>query len=421
MLPSASSRLEGAHAVQARVLICEDDGLAALRLERSLAALGYQVIGSARNGREGVELAQRVRPDLVLMDVDLPELSGIGAATEIRRTTQAVVVMLTGHSDERTIREALAAGVSGYLVKPVTNAQLRSSIEVALSARPRVSGPDGRTRGELSAAALAAAAVQEAQSVIDSLRVELLEQRELARRLAESFLRSPPELVGYSISTAYQPAHPWERVGGDFFDFFEPEPGKLGVVLGDVCGHGVEAAAGTAVTRNTLRAYALEEPDPGEAITRLNRALCSYTAEEPILVTLFYAVLDLESGHVAYANAGHPPGFLVAERGKLSELTPTGGMLGVEAAWEWRSAGATLDGTGALILFTDGITEARRGELLFGEERAARCVAHEAKRRDPDFAGALCEEVSAFSSSNLRDDVAVVALRRITETAFRPA
>jgi sigma-B regulation protein RsbU (phosphoserine phosphatase) len=165
----------------------------------------------------------------------------------------------------------------------------------------------------------------------------------------------------------------------------------------------------------------VEEPDPGAAITRLNRALCSFMAEAPILVTLFYAVLDLKTGQVAYANAGHPPGFVVDSDGRLAELTSTGGMLGVEPTWEWRSVEARLDLETALILFTDGITEARRGETFFGEDGAARCVLQEANRREPDFAGALCEEVTAFSGSNLRDDVAVVALRRLPGSGLQHA
>lgn len=115
-----------------RILICEDEGLSVYRLRSVLTRLGYHVVGTARNGREAVESASRLHPDLILMDVEMPELDGISATREIMRSHPTAILMLSAYSDHQTIRRALAAGASGNLVKPATDAQLAAAVPAAL-------------------------------------------------------------------------------------------------------------------------------------------------------------------------------------------------------------------------------------------------------------------------------------------------
>ncbi|MFN3649712.1 MAG: response regulator [Armatimonadota bacterium] len=102
------------------------------RLRSVLTRLGYHVVGTARNGREAVESASRLHPDLILMDVEMPELDGISATREIMRSHPTAILMLSAYSDHQTIRRALAAGASGNLVKPATDAQLAAAVPAAL-------------------------------------------------------------------------------------------------------------------------------------------------------------------------------------------------------------------------------------------------------------------------------------------------
>jgi response regulator NasT len=122
-----------APAAKARVLICEDEGLTALRLQKALAALGYEVVGEAKNGEEAVALAERLQPDAILMDIRMPKLDGVTATGQIMRTRPTAIVMITAFSERELVDAALQAGASGYLVKPVSDEQIEPTLRVALN------------------------------------------------------------------------------------------------------------------------------------------------------------------------------------------------------------------------------------------------------------------------------------------------
>ena len=107
-----------------RILIAEDNDLVSLTLEEQLKGLGYDVIGIARTGQEAVDLASRLSPDVVLMDIRMPEIDGTEAATRINQQRSTPIIMLTAYADKETIRKAEVAGVLGYLVKPVNLTEL---------------------------------------------------------------------------------------------------------------------------------------------------------------------------------------------------------------------------------------------------------------------------------------------------------
>jgi len=118
---------------RAKVLICEDEGLTALRLQATLKKLGYEVIGEARDGEEAVAAARRLQPDAILMDVRMPKLDGIAATEQIMSERPTPIVMITAYSERELVDAALRAGASGYLVKPVSDDQIEPALQVALS------------------------------------------------------------------------------------------------------------------------------------------------------------------------------------------------------------------------------------------------------------------------------------------------
>jgi two-component system, response regulator PdtaR len=117
---------------KAKVLICEDEGLTALRLKKALTGLGYEVVGEAKNGEEAVSLAARLKPDAILMDIRMPKLDGIGATEQIMASRPTAIVMITAYSERELVEAALRAGASGYLVKPVSDEQIEPALAVAL-------------------------------------------------------------------------------------------------------------------------------------------------------------------------------------------------------------------------------------------------------------------------------------------------
>lgn len=118
---------------QARILICEDEGLTALRLKTSLRRLGYEVVGEAQDGLEAVLKARELKPDAILMDVHMPGQTGIAATEQIMLERPTAIVMLTAYSERELVDSALRAGASGYLVKPVSDEQIQPALEVALN------------------------------------------------------------------------------------------------------------------------------------------------------------------------------------------------------------------------------------------------------------------------------------------------
>lgn len=116
-----------------RILIAEDNDLVALTLEEQLKGLGYDVCGVARTGVEAVALAMRLQPDVIIMDIRMPEIEGTEAAQRINQQRPTPILMLTAYTDRNTIRRAEAVGALGYLVKPVNEAELMPAINIALA------------------------------------------------------------------------------------------------------------------------------------------------------------------------------------------------------------------------------------------------------------------------------------------------
>lgn len=129
-----------------RILICEDEGLTALRLQASVTKLGYEVVGEARDGEEAVAAAARLKPDAILMDIRMPKMDGIAATEQIMQARPTAIVMITAYNERELVDSALRAGASGYLVKPVSDEQIEPALKVALSRFGELSD----LRGELS-------------------------------------------------------------------------------------------------------------------------------------------------------------------------------------------------------------------------------------------------------------------------------
>lgn len=125
---------------QTRILIAEDNDLVSLTLEEQLKGLGYDVIGIARNGAEAITLANRLKPDLIMMDIRMPEMEGTEAAARIRDQMPVPIIMLTAYADKDTVRKAEAAGALAYLVKPVNENELPPAINIALARFREIQG-----------------------------------------------------------------------------------------------------------------------------------------------------------------------------------------------------------------------------------------------------------------------------------------
>ncbi|MFL6116078.1 MAG: PP2C family protein-serine/threonine phosphatase [Catenulispora sp.] len=194
----------------------------------------------------------------------------------------------------------------------------------------------------------------------------------IVERLQRSLLPSILEVKGLLTAAEYLPAARHHNVGGDWYDVFEPVPGTVAWVIGDVAGHGFGEAVVMAQLRNALRAYALDTADPAEILRRLDRFVAAYLPNDTT-ATACVLVLDRSSGTVCYSVAGHPPPLLLVEQDGAFVtrwLDQAKGLpLGVRETDVRPVARFPLGRTDTLVLYTDGLIEKPGGDIEDGMER----------------------------------------------------
>ncbi|MFF3964177.1 PP2C family protein-serine/threonine phosphatase [Streptomyces griseorubiginosus] len=227
-----------------------------------------------------------------------------------------------------------------------------------------------------------------------------------------------PEVPGVRTAAHYHTASP-DRLGGDFYDVFAIDGKRFGFFLGDVCGKGPQAAALTSLTRYTLRAAALHDPDPVSALTTLNRVLHErYTGSgDPRYCTAVYGTLEPDPGTgrlaVHLASGGHPPAVVLRADGTADFLPTPGGLLvGILPTARFTTATTVLGPGDTLLLYTDGLTEARTGQdrtNLYGDEALLAFLTAHAGRPPHSVIEALTGLLDSFGDG-LDDDTALLAI-----------
>jgi serine phosphatase RsbU (regulator of sigma subunit) len=241
---------------------------------------------------------------------------------------------------------------------------------------------------------------------------ELIEQElGLARTIQQASLpKEVPRLEGWQITPFYQPAR---EVGGDFYDFFELEDGRVGVVVGDATGKGVPAALVMASAHSMLRAVAQASESPGDVLRRVNDPLATDIPPN-MFVTCFYAILDPNNGSLSYANAGHDLPYLHRGRGEAEELRARGMPLGLMPGMGYEEKEIELDVGEGLLFYSDGLVEAHdpKGEM-FGFPRLRALVAQQAAE-ERSLGAFLMEELYSFVGEGWEqeDDITLLTLRR---------
>ncbi|MCU1351375.1 MAG: hypothetical protein JWM05_584 [Acidimicrobiales bacterium] len=239
---------------------------------------------------------------------------------------------------------------------------------------------------------------------------EVLSQTDLApRRWAERLAPEDlPDITGFEVGRVYQAGT--GMMAGDFYDVFRVASSRIAAVIGDVTGHGIEPSITAFQAKYLLRVFLRQFRDPAQALEELNTQMSALERGEEF-ISLCIVVFDTEAGTLRYASAGHPAAWLWHER-DVRPLRSTGPLLMLDPKGTYFSREIALDIGDLVLLYTDGLSEARDGDHLFGEERIANAI-----RRDPGadpsvLAKALLEAARDFASQPLSDDVAILALRR---------
>jgi PAS domain S-box-containing protein len=250
-------------------------------------------------------------------------------------------------------------------------------------------------------------AVRDVHGASQQLLVQMADERD--RQIAATLQRALlpeglPSVVGVSMAAHIAPGGGGTRVGGDWYDAIALPGGRLGMVVGDVAGHGVDAAARMGELRSVARAYALEGHAPVALVERMN----GYHAGlgHDLMTTMLFAILEIDSGTLRFVNAGHPPPLIAHEDGRTEVLDGAGPPLGVMETWRYEERVATLAPGTTALLYTDGLVE-RRGERLDAGLGRLREAAAKGGTPEEMVAAAL----GACEADMADDDVTLVAVR----------
>jgi hypothetical protein len=231
------------------------------------------------------------------------------------------------------------------------------------------------------------------------------QQKDVAEVLQREMLVLPAELSGLRFGHAYRSASDGAHVGGDFYDVFAEDSARAWMVMGDVSGHGIEAATAAVLIREVTRAFAFDIGKPDKVMEKVNRAVVQRLGFRHF-ATMFLGVIDLRTGELRYCSAGHPPGLILSREHTLIELVSRSLPVGAFARAAYATTITRLTPGDGLFLYTDGITEARQGKVFFGEERLRDVLLRTpSTERLPQQVLGTVEE---FSGGRLMDDLAAL-------------
>jgi serine phosphatase RsbU (regulator of sigma subunit) len=338
------------------------------------------------------ELA-RLRPDCVLLDLDLPDANGIAALDHVTKRDPTIpIIVLTGLNDEHFGVSALASGAQDYLIKGRVEAEmLRRAVLYAIE----------RKRAELTSA---------------DLRASQLRAQENAR-LERGLLPSPLLLddPGVDIVAKYRPSRENALLGGDFYDFVQTPDRTVHVMVGDVAGHGPDEAALGVALRIGWRALTFAGLRGPERMRQLERILSAESPGARIFATVLSLAISPHDLSFNAVRAGHP-GLLVHGPNSVDWLEPPAGPALGFGGTDWPVTELELPAGHGLLLLTDGLFEghAGAGNERLGEDGLLELARSRANLPGPAFVDALIDDAEerARMHGGLSDDVAVVRVQR---------
>jgi serine phosphatase RsbU (regulator of sigma subunit) len=328
--------------------------------------------------------------DCVLLDLELPDASGLDALRELRSARPHVAVcVLTGFADEHLGATALAHGAQDYLVKGrVDGVLLERSVRYAVERRH---AEDGALR----------------------LREAQLRQAESAR-VERGLLPHPLVDDGaIGLHTFYRAGRAMGVLGGDFYDAVQVGPGRIRAVVGDVCGHAAEEAALGVELRVAWRALTLAGVADDRLIDTMERVLVSERRAAEIFATLAMVTLDVEARRISVRTVGHPPP-LIIENGRVGPLPVVASIvLGLVPGSPHDAVETALPDTAwSVLLYTDGLIEGRHGDDWLGTDGLCELVTGYTREERPmtELPEWLVAQAEARNGGPLADDVAMLLL-----------
>lgn len=382
------------------LLIVDDNEDNRYTLTRRLQREGYTNLTAAADGQQALDLLGARPFDLVLLDVMMPGLNGYEVLERLRadnRLRHIPVIMISALDEIDSVIRCIELGAEDYLSKPFNPTLLRARVGASLEKK--------RLRDEIVVA-------------LDQIEGELRSARAVQLGMVPTDFRLPTTAGPVEIFATLEPAR---QIGGDLYDFFWGEDGRLYFVIADVSDKGAPAALFMARTKTMIRMVAtlsLGQPgvplEPDRIIKKVNEELC-LDNRQGMFVTVFFGILDPATALVSFCNAGHNPPYIVSGANGVAALDgPRSKPLGIRPTFVYATGTRKLDPGDALFLFTDGITEAMdpAGDW-FSEERLEETLRSLAGEPASTVVGKVIARVREFAATAPQaDDIAAMAIRR---------
>ena len=377
-----------------RILVVDDEiDLEQLMLQKMRREVrrGRYVFEFVHNGAEALERLRKDRHiDIVLSDINMPVMDGLTLLEQIPKVNPDIrAVMVSAYGDMDNIRTAMNRGAFDFVTKPIDFTDLKVTIE--------------RTIENLML-------WRKALSTRDKL-VALQNELSVARKMQQSILpTSFPTSKEFDMYASMVPAR---SVGGDFFDVYEFNDGRVGVVIADVSDKGVPAAMFMMASRTLLKACAATSGSPAAVLQQVNTML-SDGNDAMTFVTLLYGIYDPETKDFVYANGGHNPPIIVKPDLSIELLESTGGIaLGVMQDFEYQENTITFDPGSMVVFYTDGVSEAEKVDReLFEMERFCQIFQDGTFENAKEVTDAVFSAVRKFAGDNPQsDDITCLSLR----------
>ncbi len=372
----------------ATILVVDDSPVNLRLIVRTLEGRGYRIL-AAKNGRAALEIARRASPDLILLDIMMPEMDGFEVCRALKSdaaTRDAIVVFLSALGEVSDKVTGLELGASDYITKPIQPAEVVA----------RVANHVARQQLE-----------REVRNSRDRLQRELASAGAMQRDILPATL---PCGNGATFSAYYRTSL---YAGGDYYDVLRLPDGQFGVIVADVSGHGAPAAIVMAMLRAAVHAFPGFACDPAEMVRYLNRHF-EFLWESPMFATALCALVDPVDRGVTIACAGHPPPLLL--RGGRVDAFPVEAtlpilMMDLPSVPEVRQQMQPGD---RVLFYTDGVTERHDpGDDMYDFPRLMQVFGRTSALPPDEQIAAIVADLDAFGREREPDDDQTLLLMAI--------
>jgi sigma-B regulation protein RsbU (phosphoserine phosphatase) len=371
-----------------RILII-DDTPANIQILHEVLQGDYDIF-FATSGTDGIRIAQQEIPDLILLDIMMPEVNGYEVCENIKsdpRTGQIPVIFITAMNEVQDETKGLNCGAIDYITKPISPPIVKARVKNHLELK--------RQRDTLEILTT---------ELRDKNR-QLENERTLAHKVLEQILPQKFELPGFTTAVIFSPS---DQIGGDFFDAWSGGD-CTHFLIGDISGHSTSAALMMAVSKGIFRSLGYTMTNPVEIVSAANRMLCPMMLESRMFLTLVYVLFDRRDNTASFVSAGHNPVYHL-DGSEIIVIDSTGPAIGWDPEDSWEVVRCRFEPGMQLFLYTDGLAEAKDAT---GMEFGATLLSKLAGVHSPQgMVDRIFTAAKDFGTGRFEDDVTIFVIAK---------